>query len=345
DYLQRFVNFQSIGRLYLQYDGTERRFYDTAWEVELGYRVRAFAADGSLLVDENEDLRLTYDPAHNSSQIDIAVAEYPGAHRLVVEITALSGLPNGALADDFILEGNIEVERYFTLLDVAPLSISHRLLNDGGGSQHPTVQFFWSFIEGAEGYELQYQYVSDELIEGQNPLDQLDFREATRVMSPRQQFRLIPAYESGTIFYRIRPLGRHGGDFAFTQVGAWSTVGEIVLDETTGAGVDVLAYEAAHNWTQQVTHFGDGKYQVSVGFFDGSGRSRQTVNYDLDNKIVHVQENMVDYEGRPAVSVIPTPVLPATLDANNLHEESLLRFYDNFTLAHGTSLPFDESHF
>ena len=180
DYSRRFANVAATGRVRLQYDGTEHLFYTNPWELVVGYRVQAFAADGSLLLDRDDELRLRYDPAYNAGQVDIAVLEYPGAHRLQIDLTSVSGQPNGqfTLADDFILEGSVEVERYFTLNpSVVPFS-SHRLLNANPSGEHTTIQFFWSFAEGAEEYEWQYQYVSDELSDGQSPADQLDFREA-----------------------------------------------------------------------------------------------------------------------------------------------------------------------
>ncbi len=347
DYTKRFVNFNATGRVSLKYDGTEHLVYSTPWELIVSYHVRAYGANGALLEEKDDNLTLSYDPAYNSTQVDVAVMEYPGAHRLSIEITHICGQPNGQiiLADDFILEGSIEVERYFTLNYNEVLSCSHRILNDNPTGKNTTIKFFWEFTEGAEEYELQYVYVSDELIDGQSPQDRIDFRKATRILTPFQDFRLIPAFQTGSIFYRVRPIGRHGSNFKFTQLGEWSSTDEITLDDYLNNGADILAFEKDMNWLHRISYSDDGRHSEAVTFYDGLRIARQSVNRDNENKLATIQETIMDHEGRPTVNVLPTPFLPDEMDGSNLEVESHLRYYNNYSIANGTNTQFNKSHF
>ncbi|MEL6637088.1 MAG: hypothetical protein AAFR05_10085, partial [Bacteroidota bacterium] len=348
DYTKFFANRSATGRVSLRYDGSENLLHTNPWELIVSYHVKAYGAAGNVLLERDESLTITFDPAYQSSQVDVAVLEYPDAHRLDIEITHLCGQPDGNpnLAEDFLLEGSIEVERYFILDDQRALQCGHQIRHQTGGSgENTAVEFNWEYSPGAEEYELQYVHVSDQLTGSLQVQDLLDFDNATRIVTPDPFFSLIPVYERGTIFYRVRPRGRQGTDFLAVHPGRWSTEGAVVLEPVQNNSTDIVAYEMNHNWTHQTTHGELGKHVETVAFFDGIGNARQTVTRDNENDLAIVQENLMDYEGRSAVALMPTPVLPATMSATNLAVRSPLKFYNNFSLTHSDNIQFNKQHF
>ncbi len=319
--------------------------YTTPWELIVNFQVVAYDSGGNEIANEEDFLTITYDPAYNVPYIDHAVREYPGAHSLQVNIVHICGQPEGitVLPDDFILDATVEVDRHFIMdAETGPTIVNQTFAETGMPNSNPAINLFWSFLEGAEEYELQYLYVSDKLVGGVSQNAIKDYKNATRIITPFQKFELIPAYQSGSIYYRVRGLAHHGEDFAYRHQGAWSLEGRLDLKTSNG---DYLPYESDKNWTRQVTHAEFGKHSESLIFFDGNGVPRQSVSKDNSSRLSLIQENLLDYEGRPAVSISPVPMIPNTLDADHLDMGSDLKYYSNFNLAHGSTTPFNKEHF
>jgi hypothetical protein len=70
-----------------------------------------------------------------------------------------------------------------------------------------------------------------------------------------------------------------------------------------------VGHERNLNWQSSITFAEEGKRKVVVQYFDGSLRSRQTVTKDNTTNTTIVAETFYDYQGRPAVNVLPAPSL------------------------------------
>jgi hypothetical protein len=74
----------------------------------------------------------------------------------------------------------------------------------------------------------------------------------------------------------------------------------------------VFAYsghEWSFNWQASTTYAEEGKRKTVVQYYDGSLRARQTVTKDNETGNTIVAETFYDYQGRPAIQVLPTPTI------------------------------------
>ncbi|WP_315819567.1 DUF6443 domain-containing protein [Paraflavitalea speifideaquila] len=80
-------------------------------------------------------------------------------------------------------------------------------------------------------------------------------------------------------------------------------------------------HENKLNWQASTSFAEEGKRKVVVQYFDGSLRNRQTVTKDNTTDTTLVAETLYDYQGRPAIQVLPSPSL-----------SSLIKYTPNFNL-------------
>ena len=320
DYNKRFTNYAASGKVSLSYTGTENRFYGNEWQLSVKYDVVAYNSSGQSIYTDTDKIIVSYDP--EAQFIDHSIKAYPGAHRLTITIVEVEDMDNpdlneNNLPNDFVFETTVEIDRYFILDTEAMPDSTHHIINTTTG----TIEFLWEFLEGAEEYELQYVHVSD-LLETGTPSAYKDFKNATRIFVTEQSYKTHLACESGVLYFRVRGVGKHGDGFNERLFGVWSSERSITISEAAGT-----LFEDTRNWTYQITYAEFGKRSEVVSFFDGGGQSRQSITLDNTTNVPIVAESFMDYEGRPAVSVLPSPVVGAT--------GNLLEYYNNFVQTGG----------
>jgi hypothetical protein len=82
--------------------------------------------------------------------------------------------------------------------------------------------------------------------------------------------------------------------------------------ETPWSNLDVYDYIGHHktlNWQASTSFAEEGKRKSVVQYFDGSLRNRQTVTKDNTTNKTVVAETLYDYQGRPAIQVLPAPTM------------------------------------
>jgi RHS repeat-associated protein len=72
-------------------------------------------------------------------------------------------------------------------------------------------------------------------------------------------------------------------------------------------------HERGLNWQYSAAFAEEGKKKEVVQYFDGTQRNRQSVTLDNTDDVSVVQETMYDTQGRPGVSVLPSPAPDSTL--------------------------------
>ncbi|MBX3101887.1 MAG: hypothetical protein KF690_05215 [Bacteroidetes bacterium] len=70
-----------------------------------------------------------------------------------------------------------------------------------------------------------------------------------------------------------------------------------------------ISHEDSLGWQAATTFAEEAKRKSVVSYFDGSLRNRQTVTYNNQDTLVIVTETIYDYHGRPAVQILPAPVV------------------------------------
>lgn len=198
----------------------------------------------------------------------------------------------------------------------------------------------WNFVEGAESYDLEWVFIDvpETSVNSTNfnGIYTVDYKNATRVNVTEQHFEIPMAYPRGILVYRIRAVGRsHIAPFADRVEGPWlfeepSPVSTLQVTGLTKSGLNwpagdvpfVKLYQgldASYNWQYSASYAEDGKHKEVISYFDGSLRNRQTATVlNTDNNVV-VAESKYDFQGRPTVQMLPTPL-----------SNSGIHFYSNF---------------
>ncbi|MDB5202924.1 MAG: hypothetical protein JWQ27_2333, partial [Ferruginibacter sp.] len=172
----------------------------------------------------------------------------------------------------------------------------------------------WGKLRVANEYDLEWTYLdSVALINYYVPnTSTLDARKvfqnnASRVSITNESYAIPLLYDNkGVLFFRVRPVVlRPGGQ---RLEGNWSS------NYTNGMGVYGFAgHEIKLNWQASTSFAEEGKRKSVVQYFDGSLRNRQTVTKDNSNCKTIVAETLYDYQGRPAIQVLPTPTLSSLI--------------------------------
>src|ERR1700757_1847134 len=327
----------------------------------------------------NNTLTVEYDPLNKNK--DKSVYEFLGGNSLEIQVTNLytnnTAVPiNKARLQ---LEAEIDVERYFQFDPNTPypfnkLSHCSNLLTTTG-----EIEVFWdpspSVIQGAEEYELEWTFINNYsgTINSSTHLpipypdgttmniDNTVFEfNSTRISTTNNYYRIPYIYESGYILYRVRALGRNSlNGYTANIPGQWSqptsnlTTVEAFPNRfpnntlsTNYPGCnsnDGSFFSHVHNlnWQSSVSYAEEGKSKAVVSYYDGSLRNRQSVTKIKSSDEVIVGETVYDYQGRPAVQILPVPVSYTSTAQNR----NLIEYKPNFNLTDGTNVPYTAAYF
>jgi YD repeat-containing protein len=168
----------------------------------------------------------------------------------------------------------------------------------------------WTAIRGADQYDLEWTYVDESAYDrykdqyGHFSPALIFYHNATRVSTTANSYNIPLMYDNnGTLFIRVRPV----------QIGhANSVIAAIWSSDASTAGMGQYAFtghERTLNWQSSISFAEEGKRKVVLQYFDGGLRSRQTVTKDNTTNNTIVAETFYDYQGRPAIQVMPVPSL------------------------------------
>jgi RHS repeat-associated protein len=167
----------------------------------------------------------------------------------------------------------------------------------------------WTAIRGADQYDLEWTYVdASALVNNKygNPMNPalLFHNNATRVTTTANSYNIPLIYDNdGTLFIRVRPVQVGAANSAVTAI--WSSdASPSVIGQYIYTG-----HERPLNWQSSISFAEEGKRKVVVQYYDGSMHSRQTVTRDNTTNKTIVAETYYDYQGRPAIQVMPAPSL------------------------------------
>jgi hypothetical protein len=235
-----FINKTANAWVSLRWIGTDGVAFSNTWEMTVNVGIHAWASDGTYLGQTNEDLTIDYIPGNKVEYDDWSVIEIKNAHRLVIAINGISitdatgtttnynQLPSDY--GDVELEGEIQIERFFWLdKDAEVATLGDKAGDDNSGlawyvTDERTVDIYWSHLDGAEEYDLEMLFITDQMEEGlPGPVTENDSRwqNATRITLNELHYKIEMIYETGTLYYRVRGVGRHGINMEDRRNGEW----------------------------------------------------------------------------------------------------------------------------
>ena len=283
--------------------------------------------DINSLKHETKKLQVTYTTAGQYVAVDafeeenVSIVQYK---RISLSVTDGHGtvIPvSDANKDIVLLKQELRFDRYLVPDRSAAGKITTqqvRISPDGG-----YARLSWSPMPWALSYDIEYTYVDNytgsveaKVLPGKTSYD---FRfNNTRISLTDTSYEIPMVYETGYVLWRVRGVGRWGGQLEQTVTGRWSfpDSGKAV----SGAGPEGVFYcvvdktGGVHegdmkNWQYIASFAEEGRRKDVVSYLDGTLRSRQSVIDLTTEKSLLVNETIYDHSGRAAIDILPTPVL------------------------------------
>lgn len=192
-------------------------------------------------------------------------------------------------------------------------------------------------------YELEWTYVDDYKLNsyetggigykntaGQFSVPYSFKNNATRIQTDQPWYNIPVIYEHGAIVFRIRTIRPDPNNYNTLIYSAWNLgdIGTLTNSSFGNTSSGPLQCQSnclylvqspfqadKFNWQYSVNFAEEGKYKHVLNYFDGAGHGRQTqTKINTDANYVIAADKIYDYEGRPAIQTLPTPVLSGNLD-------------------------------
>lgn len=298
-------------RVYLHFDETAFKYYSSNWELKIDYSIKLYDKTGDS-TSTTDYLAINYNTTGGFRDRALVVYDDDVYVKAIVTITSITATGISApYSDDIIFEAGIFTDRYYSfssstsasVTDVDELTATNELL------------IAWDYVPGAESYDLEWVYVSTGNEDHTSTTMPYDFREATRINTSQQFYKVSMAYPEGSLIYRVRPVGTEAdenttGSHEVLRNGTWSyspTTLTVAQAHTDNNAFHYDGLELDKTWQYSVNYAEEGKRKEVINFFDGSNRSRQLVTIQNSNNYAVIGESKYDFEGRAAINILPVP--------------------------------------
>ncbi|SDF49222.1 RHS repeat domain-containing protein [Chitinophaga filiformis] len=237
---------------------------------------------------------------------------FGNAHKVTVKVLSVSVTAAARVLNALVMENEMQVAPVYKLscTDDAVKSISAVSAPNTDSTDELTVS--WPITAGADVYDLEWAYVDSSAYTSNkygNPVNPvLLFRNnATRVTVADNTYRIPLLYDNGgLLFFRVRAVQQKSNVSRIET--AWSS------DYSGGLGsYSFTGHQRKMNWQMTVNYAEEGKRKAVVTYYDGSLRSRQVVTKDNTTNKTTVGETFYDYQGRPAIQVMPAPSINSVI--------------------------------
>jgi RHS repeat-associated protein len=276
--------------------------------------------DGTV-VDERRRVEYAHYNSNPESVASInAMVAAEGFHQMDIKvyfaytISATGVSDYGAVFPNYItLSADMEIDR------VMKFDCNQFVSNLTHGTANPTNQkhnLTWLAMDAADEYDVEwtfydpYSTVTNAVTKDQAWYESAFINNASRSTVKSSPFTLSLMYPNGLVLYRVR--GANYGANGQRQVSAWSPVGTTAKHYFSTASINATIANNNWNWQSKTVFAEEGKYTQSVQFYDASLRERQTQVLSNAAGTVVASETIYDYQGRPALKVMPAPKPVAT---------------------------------
>ncbi|MCW3084167.1 MAG: repeat-associated core domain protein, partial [Bacteroidetes bacterium] len=333
-------------------DHSNPNFLPAGAEIIVTLQLDKYNTAGTTIISTTyPQLTLEYQPFSTSlAYTDKSVLTFSGTYKytFTIQTITVASVSVTTLPANLYLDGNVQVERYFDYASLAnsssgiPDHVAATAVNtdcdEDGIDDEAMITWdagFPSTTIVAEEYQLEWTFVNDYDASVSGPYLpttalRYNFRNnSTRVTTSNTSYAIALTFEHGYLLYRVRAVGRDLTDPTQSIYGLWSVAETGRVDSVAGTSVYpvTIEHEGNKNWQYSSTYAEEGKKKEVISYFDGSLRNRQSVTKVNSDKNTIVGETMYDYQGRPAVNVLPVPVPPV---CDGTDKEPALKFYPKF---------------
>ena len=165
---------------------------------------------------------------------------------------------------------------------------------------------YWPIVNNASQYDLEWTYIDSSALWRYTSSTGIFKHNATRVSITGLSYKIPLLYDNtGVLFYRVRATEINNDGTVVNS--NWTQV-----NLSNIGGNDSYWYQGHErplNWQATTSYAEEGKRKSVVQYYDGSLRGRQTVTKDNTTNTTIVSETYYDFQGRPAIQVMPAPTL------------------------------------
>ncbi|MBS1744066.1 MAG: hypothetical protein JST81_13620, partial [Bacteroidetes bacterium] len=299
-------------------DESSPYFIQTDFDVTIGLEITITRADNTDSI-VNKSFRLNYKIADSSKNASRVYYSFTNGYKVKMKITSIT--PAGTINWDYkkvlLIENTLTATRdyLFNCSTSMPLPV---ITAPSGSITPDELKVHWDDTpNGQTEYDLEWAWIDESAIgnyyvSSTTTFDQekLFTNNASRVTVSSPEYAIPLFYDGdGRLFIRVRRVQtRETGQ---RIEGLWSpTAGNAANDMFVFTG-----HENDLNWQASTTYAEEGKRKSVIQYFDGTLRSRQTVTKDNSTASTGntgttvVAETFYDYQGRPAIQVLPAPTL------------------------------------
>ncbi|MFT3884720.1 MAG: hypothetical protein QM724_04610 [Flavobacteriales bacterium] len=182
------------------------------------------------------------------------------------------------------------------------------------------IRFSWSTLAGMIEYQLEWIWVDDYNTAGvpwtsTPPMGTFSYdlaHNSTRITTTGTRYQIPLLYDHGYIIYRLRGVARDPGDPTVPVMTAWTGAapsGDVRQAIDDGYAIRIVGHQLSKNWQITSSFAEEGKRKEVVTYADGTSRARQVVTRNNSLRIPIIGETVYDVTGRPAMQIMPVPMV------------------------------------
>jgi RHS repeat-associated protein len=232
---------------------------------------------------------------------------FSNAHMVTVKVLNLTTGGSTDIRPVLQLDNEMQVSPVYKLSCTNDAVKAFSLIQPVSPNNADELRVVWNGVSGADVYDLEWTFIDSSALKagryGTPPDPKLIFKNnASRVTVDSNKYNIPLLYDGkGILYFRVRAVQERANNVRIET--NWSS-------DFGGLGIYAFdGHQDSLNWQATTSFAEEGKRKSVVQYYDGSLRGRQTVTKDNSTKTTIVGETFYDYQGRPAVQVLPSPTL------------------------------------
>ncbi len=321
-----FYNQNVVNKIILNIDRNNLRYINAAVSLDITLNIEQVTVSGSTTTPQaafTKTVQLVYDPAQTALETDQVVLSYDDVVKSKVTVTAVA-VTGSALTYPHIdlpqiqINNLIHIERArgisFDPMALPFLSIVKKDKHNPGDEQ--LIEMTWMNNNDAEAYEVEFQFIANPT--NLNPgaalptnIDVDFLHNATRIRVENTNQLVVPAVlPEGILVFRVRTVGLKLQDEVEEKYSLWTLPDFATFNVSTYLTIFCHStdnFDQDRNWNVSVSYAEDTKHGLSLEWFDGMLRLRETLVMDNSTGLPTITAAIFDHQGRETVKAMPSP--------------------------------------
>lgn len=324
----------------LKYDLNTDTFFLAPVHVRVRVSINRWDVNNNPMPSLIRRLSVRVDNKLNRPILEESMVNLVDGYKITMTLDSIwvNGVLKGTLPRYVSLESAINMDRYYDFTvpgNTVPANTQILASDRDCDGTLDELQVSWSVPTAVpEEYQLEWTFVSNYSANGGSypaSVFTTDFKNnSTRITTTANSYKVTMLYPDGYIVFRVRAVGRNYLNPSEYMYGAWNLADQVNVGSLSSPyWYTIAGHEKGKNWQYSATFAEEGKSKEVVSYFDGSLYNRQTVTKLNSDKNTLVGESMYDYQGRPAINVLPVPV---NFTCVTVGAEPVIKYYNKFNI-------------